>query len=57
MLLIRAWKEKLIVILLPGFRIFDNIPFRLGLPESATSGLEKFEGSTSLPLKGPDKTC
>ena len=27
-----------------GFRIFDNIPFRLGLPESATSGLEKFEG-------------
>ncbi|KEQ92996.1 hypothetical protein AUEXF2481DRAFT_31465 [Aureobasidium subglaciale EXF-2481] len=27
-----------------GFRIFDNIPFRLGLPESSTSGLEKFEG-------------
>lgn len=27
-----------------GFQIFNNIPFRLGLPESATSGLEKFEG-------------
>jgi hypothetical protein len=34
----------MVVLLWPGFRIFDNIPFRLGLPESATSGLEKFEG-------------
>lgn len=33
-----------------GFRIFDNIPFRLGLPESATSGLEKFEGLVQLTL-------
>jgi hypothetical protein len=37
-------EPHLIVIILQGFRIFDNIPFRLGLPESATSGLEKFEG-------------
>lgn len=36
--------EDLTVTLQLGFRIFDNIPFRLGLPESATSGLEKFEG-------------
>ena len=37
-------KPDLTMILLQGFRIFDNIPFRLGLPDSATSGLEKFEG-------------
>lgn len=37
-------EQFLTVVLLQGFRIFDNIPFRLGLPESATSGFEKFEG-------------
>ncbi|KAF9874378.1 hypothetical protein CkaCkLH20_08361 [Colletotrichum karsti] len=27
-----------------GFYIYDNCPFRLGISEEATSGLEKFEG-------------
>ncbi|KAH7201147.1 Alpha/Beta hydrolase protein [Fusarium oxysporum] len=28
-----------------GFKIYDNSPFRLGIRQDATSGLEKFEGA------------